>query len=52
VNVKVEELADWDVGDVNVPLPVVPGAEEVPATEPESKKSHFQTAFLTQTNLT
>jgi hypothetical protein len=34
VDVMVEELADWDVGDMGVPLPVVPGADEVPATEP------------------
>jgi hypothetical protein len=52
VNVEVEELADWDVGDIGVPLPVVPGADEVPGTEPESKKNHLQTVFLTQTNLT
>jgi hypothetical protein len=38
---------------MGVPLPVVPGADEVPATEPESRKNnHLQTAFLTKTNLT
>lgn len=33
VNVKVAD--DWEVGDIGVPLPAVPGADEVPATEPE-----------------
>lgn len=43
VEVEVEELADWDDGDVDIPLPVVAGAAALPPAEPESMKSHFQT---------
>lgn len=50
--VEVEELADWDDGDVDIPLPVVAGAAVLPPDEPESMKSHFQTSFLIQSNLT
>lgn len=48
VDVEVEELADWDVADADVPLPFVAGAADVPATEPEEKKDHIQTVPLTQ----
>jgi len=48
---EVEELADWDDGDVDVPLPVVAGAAVLPPDEPESMKSNFQTSFL-KSNLT
>lgn len=41
VDVEVEEVADWDVVDVDVPLPVMPWADEDPPTEPESKKNHL-----------
>jgi hypothetical protein len=47
--VEVEELGDWDDVAVDIPLPVVP--EEVPPTEPESTKNHFQTSLLTQSLL-
>jgi hypothetical protein len=50
VDAEVEELADWDVVDADVPLPVVPGAAEVPPTEPEVKKNHIHTGLLTQNN--
>lgn len=43
VDIEVEELADWDVVDAEVPLALVPGATEVPPTEPEVKKNHTQT---------
>lgn len=51
---EVEEPADWDDGDgdVDIPLPVVAGAGELLPAEPESKKNHFNSSFLTQSNVT
>jgi hypothetical protein len=52
VEAEVEEPADWDDGNVDIPLPVVVGAAELPPAEPESMKNNFNSSFLTQSNLT
>jgi hypothetical protein len=46
VDVEVEELADWDVADADVPLSVVPAATEVPPTGPEVKEKYIQTGLI------